>query len=62
MRLYIETMDAILVEFDPSGAIRLENEEWRQPSLQERRAIIHAAKAGIDELTELVQTLDTNRT
>ena len=57
MRLYIETMDAILVEFDPSGAIRLENEEWRQPSLQERRAIIYAATKEIEELSEVLEKL-----
>ena len=55
MRLYIETMDATLVEFSPDGRVRLDNEEWVRPSVQERRAIIHAAQETIDVLQEVVE-------
>ncbi len=43
MRLYIETMDAVLVEFAADGRVRFDNEDWTTPTVQERRAIIHAA-------------------
>jgi acyl-CoA reductase-like NAD-dependent aldehyde dehydrogenase len=56
MRLYVETMDATLVEAN-EGRVRFENEEWSTPTLQERRAIIHAAQEAIAALTELVESL-----
>jgi hypothetical protein len=58
MQLRVETMDAVLVEFAPDGRVRLENEDWTKPTLQEVRAIIHAAQTEIDALTELVDTLE----
>ena len=58
MKLYIETMDATLVEFSPDGRIRFDNEDWVVPSVQELRAIIHAAKDMLDDLTELLHTLE----
>ncbi|MGH9346513.1 MAG: hypothetical protein ACRD26_04525 [Vicinamibacterales bacterium] len=58
MRLYVEPMDAVLVEFDEQGRVRFENEDWTTPSLQETRAILHAARNELAELTELVETLD----
>jgi hypothetical protein len=59
VKLYIQTMDATLVEFSPDGRIRFDNEDWVTPSVQERRAIIHAAKETLDDLTELLQILET---
>jgi hypothetical protein len=60
MRLYIQTMDATLVEFSPDGRIRFDNEEsWVTPTVQERRAVIHAAKEALDDLTDLLQTLES---
>jgi hypothetical protein len=58
MKLYIETMDATLVEFSPDGRIRFDNEDWVMPSVQERRAIIHAANETLADLTDLLQTLE----
>jgi len=59
MKLYVEPMDAVVVEVDDQGRVRLENEqELARPTLQERRAILYAAKNAIDELTELVEKLD----
>jgi hypothetical protein len=53
-------MDATLVEFSPDGRIRFDdNEVWVTPSVQERRAIIHAAKEALDDLTELLQTMES---
>ena len=60
MRLFIPTMDAVLVEFDEDGRVRFDNEDWLMPSVQERRAIIHAAKDQLDGLTELLNVLERN--
>jgi hypothetical protein len=57
MKLYVEPMDAVVVAVDPDGRVRLENEDWSAPSLQERRAILYAAKNAVDELTELIDIL-----
>ena len=59
MRLFVPTMDAFLVEFDELGRIRFDNEGWSTPSVQERRAIIHAAKDQLDQLKELIDVLES---
>ena len=59
MRLYVEPMDVVVVEVDGDGRVRLNDEtEFFTPSLQERRAILYAAKNELIELKELVETLD----
>ena len=58
MRLYVETMDADLVEFNQSGKVRFDGEEGSVPTLQERRAILYAAQNQITELQELIQSLE----
>ena len=58
MKLYVEPMDAGVVEISPEGEIRLENQPWSKPSLQERRALIYAARKEMAELTELLYILD----
>tara|TARA_B100001123_G_C15219021_1_gene990441 strand:- start:64 stop:255 length:192 start_codon:yes stop_codon:yes gene_type:complete len=58
MRLYVETMDADLVEFNQPGNVRFDGEEWSVPTLQERRAILYAAQNQITELQELIQSLE----
>jgi hypothetical protein len=60
IHLYVGPMDAVLVDFGDDGQIRFENEAWHSPSLQERRAIIYAARDEIARLTELVETLDSS--
>ena len=62
MRLYVEPMDAVLVEVDEHGRVRFENEDWATPSLQETRAILYAARNEIVQLTEVVDILDKSRT
>ncbi len=57
MRLYVETMDAVVIEIAADGRVRLENEDWCSPSLQERRAILHAATHEVEELNELIDIL-----
>ncbi len=62
MRLYVEPMDAVLVEFDTDGRVRFDGEEWCIPSLQETRAILYAAeaeRAAIDELTDALEAVAT---
>ena len=60
MRLYVSPMDAVLVEFDQEGHVRLEGEEWTTPTLQqERRAILYAAQNQLAELEELVVALES---
>jgi hypothetical protein len=58
MRLYIEPMDAVLVDVGADRRVRLENEDWSTPTLQEQRAIIYAATQEIAALTELLEILD----
>lgn len=59
MRLYVETMDAVVVEVDGDGRVRLENEDWSTPTLQERRAIIYAAQQELTALSELLDILQS---
>ena len=58
MRLYVEPMDAVVVDVGSDGRVRLENEDWAAPTLQERRAILHAAGQEIEALTELIEILE----
>ncbi len=59
LRLYVEQMDSILVGVSADGRVRLENEEWRTPTLQEKRAIIYAATTALDDLRELLEILES---
>ena len=61
MKLYVETMDATVVDVAADGRVRLDQEEWSQPTLQERRAIIHAAQEEVAALQELVDILQADR-
>ena len=58
MRLYVPTMDSVLVEFDAEGRVRFEDEEWSEPSMQEQRAILHAAQTELAEIRELIEALE----
>ena len=62
LRLYVDAMDATLVEVSADGRIRLEDEDWRTPTLQERRAIIYAATNSIEDLKELLDILQDDPT
>ena len=61
MKLYVETMDAVVVDVQTDGRVRLENEEWSLPTLQEKRAIIHAAQQELAALGELIEILQAPR-
>jgi hypothetical protein len=58
MRLYVEPMDAVVIDVDATGRVRLDNEDWSEPTLQERRAIIYAATNELAALSELLDILD----
>ena len=58
MRLYVEPMDAVVIEVTEDGRVRLEDEELAVPTLQERRAILYSARGEIEALTELVDILE----
>lgn len=58
MRLYVEPMDATIVDLGPDGRVRLASDEWITPSLQERRAILYAAHKELEALRELVEALE----
>jgi|TARA_B100000586_G_scaffold127149_1_gene91890 hypothetical protein len=60
MRLYVDTMDAVLVEYESDGRVKLDGEDWMMPSLQERRAILHAAQTQVEQLQDLVLALDSD--
>ena len=61
MRLYVGTMDAVVVDVAADGRVRLDDEDWSQPTLQERRAIIHAAQEELLALGELLEILQAPR-
>lgn len=66
MRLYVEPMDEVVVDVDERGRVRYgprtqspeAASEWSQPTLQERRAIIYAARQEMAALMELIDALD----
>jgi hypothetical protein len=68
MHLYVEPMDAVVVEVSDDGRVRYEpkpgvsspemnDNEWSTPTLQERRAILYAANSEIAALNELLEAL-----
>jgi hypothetical protein len=59
MHLYVEPMDAVVIDVSDDGRIRLADEDWSRPTMQERRAVIYAARDEIARLTELVETLES---
>jgi hypothetical protein len=60
MRLFVPTMDAVVVEFDVVGRVRFEDDkDWCTPSVQERRAIIHAAEDELESLKELLHVMES---
>jgi hypothetical protein len=58
MKLYVDPMDAVVVEVALDGRVRLEDQPWAVPTLQERRAIIYSARKEIEALNELLDVLD----
>jgi predicted Fe-S protein YdhL (DUF1289 family) len=58
MRLYVETMDTSVVDFDSDGRVRFEDEDWQRLTLQERRAVLYSAKQEIERLSELIEVLE----
>jgi len=59
MRLFVDTMDAVLVAYDDAGRVRFDGEDWSNPTLQETRAILFAARNEIEALQELMLALES---
>jgi hypothetical protein len=58
MKLFVEPMNATVIEVDGNGRVNIENEGWSVPTLQERRAIIYAARDEMSALDELITILE----
>jgi hypothetical protein len=58
VRLYVEPMDATVVDVQADGRVKLEHEDWSVPTLQERRAIIYEAKRAVEVLAEWIEMLE----
>lgn len=58
MKLYVEPMDATVIDVSADGRVRIEGEDWITPSLQERRAIIYSAQKEQEALGELLEILE----
>ena len=61
MKLFVEPMNATVVEVADDGRVRIENEGWSEPTLQEQRAIIYCAQNEIAELTEAIESLQKKK-
>jgi hypothetical protein len=57
MRLFVEPMNATVIDIDGAGRVHIENEGWMTPNLQERRAIIYSAEREVAELNEAIDVL-----
>jgi hypothetical protein len=58
MKLYVEPMDAVVIDARNDGCVKIEGEDWSRPTLQERRAIIYSAQNEIAALQELLDCLE----
>jgi hypothetical protein len=61
MKLFVEPMNATVVEVASDGRVRIENEGWSTPTLQEQRAILYSAEKEIAELNEAMEILQKLR-
>ncbi len=57
MRLYVEPMDATLVGVEADGRVLFDGDDWKTPTLQERRAILYSAEKLVEELHEAIEIL-----
>jgi hypothetical protein len=61
MKLFVEPMNATVVDVDDDGRVNIENEGWTTPTLQEKRAILYAAEREMAALAELQDILQKSR-
>ena len=57
MKLFVEPMNATVVDVDADGRVHIEHEGWSTPTLQEKRAILYAAEHEMAALAELQDIL-----
>ena len=48
------------MDVSSDGRVRLENDDWSTPTLQEKRAIIYAAQQELLALGELLEIVDAS--
>jgi hypothetical protein len=58
VRLYVEPMDAYVVDVTEDGRVQIDGLPPAAPTLQERRAILYAAHGELEALKELVEILE----
>jgi hypothetical protein len=61
MKLFVEPMNATVVDVDSDGRVNIEDEGWITPTLQEKRAILYAAEHEMAALAELRDILQNPR-
>ncbi len=61
MKLFVEPMNATVVDVDADGRVHIEDEGWSTPTLQEKRAILYAAEHEMAALAELLEILQDSR-
>jgi len=61
MKLYVGLMDSTIVDVDADGRVKYEKDGWATPTLQEKRAIIYAARNELAELAELLEILEKSQ-
>ncbi|MEP7304608.1 MAG: hypothetical protein ABJA98_03735 [Acidobacteriota bacterium] len=58
MKLFVEPMDAFVVDVTEDGKVQIDDQPLAAPTLQERRAILYAAHEEMEALKELVEILE----
>jgi hypothetical protein len=58
MKLYVEPMDAYVVDVTEDGRVQIDDQPPAAPTLQERRAILYSAREEIAALQELIEVLE----
>jgi hypothetical protein len=58
MKLYVEPMDAYVVDVTEDGRVQIADQPPAVPTLQERRAILYSARGEIEALRELIEILE----
>ena len=57
MKLFVEPMNATVIDVDDDGRVNTEHEGWSTPTLQEKRAILYAAEHEMAALAEAMDIL-----
>ena len=58
MKLYVQPMDAYVVDVTEDGCVQIDDLPPAAPTLQERRAILYAAQGRSKRCKELIEILE----